>query len=44
MTRVAFVNGYVFNSDTEAFEKANIVCENGKVVSIDNPSIISSIF
>lgn len=35
MTRVAFVNGYVFNSDTEAFEKANIVCENGKVVSID---------
>ena len=35
MTRVAFVNGYVFNSNTEAFEKANIVCENGKVVSID---------
>lgn len=35
MTRVAFVNGYVFNSDTEAFEKANIVCENGKVVSIN---------
>ena len=35
MTRVAFVNGYVFNSDTEAFEKANIVCENGKFVSID---------
>lgn len=35
MTRVAFVNGYVFNSDTEAFEKANIVCENGKVVSVD---------
>lgn len=34
--KVAFTNGYIFNSDSECFEKSNVVCENGYVISIGN--------
>ena len=34
MKQVAFVNGLVFNSDTESFEKLNIVCKDGFIVDI----------
>lgn len=36
MKRIAFVNGFVFNSDTESFEKLNIVCQDGYIVDITN--------
>ena len=36
MAKITFINGYVFNSDKETFEKANVICENGLVVSIGN--------
>ena len=36
MKQVAFVNGFVFNSDTESFEKLNIVCKDGFIVDITN--------
>lgn len=31
---VTFINGYVFNSDTERFEKTNVTCKNGLVFFI----------
>ncbi len=34
MKRVAFVNGFVFNSNTESFEKLNIVCLDGFIIDI----------
>ena len=34
MKKVAFVNGFVFNSDTESFDKLNVVCRDGFVVDI----------
>ncbi|MBQ8162841.1 MAG: N-acetylglucosamine-6-phosphate deacetylase [Clostridia bacterium] len=34
MKKIAFVNGSVFNSDKEAFEKKNIICEDGFIVDI----------
>ena len=36
MARITFINGYVFDSESEAFEKKNVVSENGYVVSIEN--------
>ena len=36
MKRVAFVNGYVFNSDNESFEKLNIICQDSFIVDITN--------
>lgn len=41
MKRVAFINGYIFNSDTEAFDKASVLCEDGiitDIISGDVPS------
>ena len=36
MAKITFVNGYVFRSESETFEKNNVVCENGYVVSVGN--------
>lgn len=40
MKQTAFINGYVFNSDTEAFEKKNVICADGFITDItsDAPS------
>ncbi|MBQ8546597.1 MAG: N-acetylglucosamine-6-phosphate deacetylase [Clostridia bacterium] len=40
MAFVTFTNGYIFNSDKECFEKANVVCKDGYIESIgdDVPS------
>ena len=32
--KTAFVNGYVFNSDKEAFVRANVICENGFITNV----------
>ena len=34
MKRVAFINGNIFNSDTESFYRANVICEDGFIVDI----------
>lgn len=34
MKRVAFINGNIFNSDTESFYKANVICEDSFIVDI----------
>lgn len=34
MAKIAFVNGYVFNSNTESFVKANVICQDGYILSI----------
>lgn len=34
MSKIAFTNGYIFNSDNECFVKGNVVCENGYIISI----------
>ncbi len=34
MAKTAFINGYVFNSNTESFVRANVICEDGYIVSI----------
>ena len=36
MSKVAFINGYAFDSDAESFIKSNVVCENGYITSIGN--------
>lgn len=36
MKRIAFVNGFVFNSSTESFEKTNIICQDGFITDIMN--------
>lgn len=36
MAKITFVNGCVFRSESETFEKSNVVCENGYVVSVGN--------
>ena len=34
MAKIAFINGYVFNTENETFEKKNVVTENGYILSI----------
>ncbi|MBO5312873.1 MAG: N-acetylglucosamine-6-phosphate deacetylase [Clostridia bacterium] len=36
MRRIAFINGSIFNSDTESFYRANVVCEDGFITDIIN--------
>ena len=36
MTKTAFVNGYVFNTDTESFVRRNVICEDSFIVDITN--------
>lgn len=36
MNYVAFVGGMVFNSDTESFERANIICRDGYITEISS--------
>lgn len=40
MAFTTFINGFVFNSELERFEKANVACENGYISSVgdDIPS------
>ena len=34
MARKAFVNGYIFNSNSESFVKGNVICEDGFICDI----------
>ena len=34
MAKKAFVNGYVFNSNSERFVKVNVICEDGFICDI----------
>ena len=39
MKRIAFVNGFVFNSDTESFKKLNIICQDGYIIDITEDKV-----
>ncbi len=41
MSRVAFINGYIFNSDSEAFDRASVLCENGAIADITTGDVPS---
>lgn len=34
MAKTAFINGYVFNSDSESFVRCNVICEDGYICDI----------
>ncbi len=36
MAKTAFINGYVFNTDTESFVKRNVICEDSFIIDITN--------